>query len=221
MQKRTIIQLGVLVVAVGAAVALVLSLNAPKAAPRSVTLPDGTPAPTLAADTHLLDDAGPGAVTFVEFLDFECEICAQVAPVVSELREEYSGSVTFAVRYFPLPGHINSRNAALAAEAAAQQGKFEEMYDTLFATVGEWGEQGVSTPAVFRVLADEIGLDLAAYDAAIADPATEARVQADFDAAVLLGAQGTPTIFVDDRMIELTSPDGLRAELDAALKKKQ
>ncbi|MGW9631464.1 DsbA family protein [Agromyces sp. NPDC055520] len=70
---------------------------------------------------------------------------------------------------------------------------------------------------MFRTYAADFGLDMDAYDAAVADPATEARVQFDFDAAVALGAEGTPTIFIDDELIPLTSPDDIRAALDRAI----
>ncbi len=86
----------------------------------------------------------------VEFLDFECEVCGAVYPVMEELREEYDGEVTFAVRYFPLPGHFNSGNAAVAVEAAAQQGAFEAMYQRMFETQSEWGEGRESEADRFR-----------------------------------------------------------------------
>lgn len=66
----------------------------------------------------------------VEFLDFECESCGALFPIVEQLRSDYAGEITYVVRYFPLPGHVNSMNAAVAAEAAAQQGEFEAMYRT-------------------------------------------------------------------------------------------
>jgi protein-disulfide isomerase len=173
---------------------------------------------TVAAEnSHRLDTAPDGSVVFTEFLDFECEVCLAVHPYVEELREEYAGRVTFVTRYFPIPAHKNSMHSAVAVEAAAQQGQFEAMYQRMFETQTQWGEQQDSKADVFRGFADDLGLDLAAYDAAVADPATEARVQQDFDAGIALGVTGTPTIFLDDEQIELTSPDDLRAELARAV----
>mgnify|MGYP003521001359 CR=1 FL=1 len=69
---------------------------------------------------------------FVEFLDFECEGCLAVYPLIEDLRDRYEDRVTFVVRHMPL--HTNSVAAALVAEAAAEQGEFEAMYQRLFET---------------------------------------------------------------------------------------
>ncbi|MGO8609127.1 DsbA family protein, partial [Rhizobium johnstonii] len=90
-----------------------------------------------------------GAVTVVEFLDFECEACGAAYPYVEELRTQYAGKITYVARYFPLPGHFNSTNAAIAAESAGRQGKFEEMYNALFQSQAEWGEAGESRADLF------------------------------------------------------------------------
>lgn len=163
----------------------------------------------LREESHVLDDGGAAAVTVVEFLDFECEACAALFPVVEEVREEYDGQITYAVRYFPLPGHVNSMPAALAAEAAAQQGEFEAMYQRLFETQTQWGEATDPNPQAFRALAEELGLDMAAYDEAVADPATAERVRRDRSEGTFLGVEGTPTFFVDGRRVTLSGPDDL------------
>jgi len=173
--------------------------------------------PVVEENTHRLDEAADGKVTIVEFLDFECEVCGAVYPAIEQLREEYAGEVTFAFRYFPIPSHKNSMNAALAVEAASQQGKLEEMYERLFVTQAEWGEQQDSKAELFRNYASELGLDLAQFDAAIASPATQARVKADFDAGRALGVDGTPTFFVNGKAVEVSSIDDIREALDAAL----
>jgi protein-disulfide isomerase len=180
--------------------------------------PEGGSQPTVRTDSHVLDDGGEGAVTVVEFLDFECEACGAFYPVVEELREKFDGEITYVVRYFPLPGHINSTQAALAAEAAAQQDRFEDMYHRLFETQAQWGEQSEETPEVFRAFAEELGLDMAAYDAAVADPATAARVQTDKSDGEKLQVNSTPTFFVDGEKVELQEWDDLEQAIEKALK---
>ncbi|QOD42637.1 DsbA family protein [Clavibacter zhangzhiyongii] len=216
MKRTTKIQLSLaagLVVAVLAS-AFVIS----RAQPESTV--DAATVTVVAENSHRLDTAPDGSVVFTEFLDFECEVCLAVHPYVEELREEYAGQVTFVTRYFPIPAHKNSMNAAVAVEAAAQQGQFEAMYQRMFDTQTQWGEQQDSKADVFRGFAKDLGLDMTEYDAAIADPATEARVQQDFEAGIALGVTGTPTIFLDDQPIELTSPDALRAQLEEAVANK-
>lgn len=180
--------------------------------------PSANPA-IIRDDTHVLDDGGEDAVTVVEFLDFECEACGATYPVVEELREKYAGRITYAVRYFPLPGHANSTTAAVAAEAAAQQGRFEHMYHRLFQTQSTWGEAQESQADMFRRYAAEMGLDMVAYDAAVADPATTARVRSDFDDARALGVRSTPTFFVDGAPLVLQSVNDLENAVKAAIER--
>src|SRR5699024_10321437 len=126
-----------------------------------------------------------------------CEACGAFYPFVEQLRAEYADTVTFVHRYFPLPGHVNSMNAAIAAEAAAQQGQYEAMYQLLFDAQTQWGESTKDQSAVFRGFAEELGLDMGAYDAAVADPATRDRVEADITDAMALGVRSTPTFFLN------------------------
>ena len=72
-------------------------------------------------------------VTLVEYSDFECAYCRAAQAVVKEVLQENAATVRRVFRHFPLPNHANARAAALAAEAARQQGKFWEMHDRLFA----------------------------------------------------------------------------------------
>ncbi|MPS75792.1 MAG: MFS transporter [Microbacterium sp.] len=197
---QTLVDLGVAVVLLIVAIVWAITQRADEPDPDA-----GQRQPTVRTDSHVLDEGGPGAVTVVEFLDFECEACGAFYPIVEELRDTYDGDIRYVARYFPLPGHVNSTQAALAAEAAAQQGRFEDMYHHLFATQANWGEQPEETPEVFRAFAQELGLDLAAYDEAVADPATLARVEQDKRDGERLGVTSTPTFFVDGEMLELTA----------------
>lgn len=182
--------------------------------PGAVSAP---PVPLVVENSHVLDDAGPDAPTLVEFLDLECEACASIYPVMEEMRERYAGKVNFVVRYFPIPAHLNSMNAAVAVEAAAQQGKFEEMYQRMFETQLEWGEKQESEAPRFRGFAEDLGLDMAAYDAAVADPATQERVEFDFEQGQILGVQGTPTFFLEDQLFQPETVTDITDALDGAI----
>lgn len=190
-------------------------------APRASTAGAGAsivPADVLVReDSHRLTTAVDGRVTFVEFLDFECEACRAAFPAVEQLRAEYGDRVTFVVRYFPIPSHANAENAAVAVEAAAQQGRFEEMYQRMFETQTEWGEKQESQADVFRGFAADLGLDLTAFDAAVADPATLDRVLRDRTDGEAAGVGGTPTFFLNGAPLRPESIDDLRRELDLAL----
>jgi len=91
------------------------------------------------------------------------------------------------------------------------------MYSRLFQTQSEWGEAQESRAPLFRQFAEEIGLDMADYDAAIADPATLQRVKSDYDEGVSLGVSSTPTFFVNDQMVQMDSFDDLQNAIEAEL----
>ncbi|MET0162432.1 MAG: thioredoxin domain-containing protein [Microbacteriaceae bacterium] len=218
MQRSTKINLaiiGALAVA-GIITAGALVTGAPGPSPSSAGSTASPPA-LVPQGSHVLDDPEGATVTVVEFLDFECEVCGAVYPYVEQIREDYAGEIRYVPRYFPIPAHQNSMHAALAVEAAAQQGRYQAMYERMFETQAEWGERQESEAPRFRGYAEELGLDLAAYDAVVADPATEMRIRADFDAGLALGVQGTPTFFVDGEQVRLETIDDLTAAIDAAL----
>lgn len=172
---------------------------------------------TVRDNSHRLSDAPDGKVTFVEFLDFECEACGAAFPAVEQLRAAYGDRVSFVVRYFPLDGHFNAQRAARAVEAAAQQGQFEAMYQKMYETQSEWGEQQVPRDDLFRQFAQELGLDMGKWDADYASDATMARIQADIDDGRAMGVTGTPTFFLNGQRLQPKSYDDLTTALDQAL----
>jgi protein-disulfide isomerase len=167
-------------------------------------------------NSRVLSKAPDEQAVLVEFLDYECESCRAAYPFIEDLRAEYADTVTFVHRYFPLPGHRNSVNAALAVEAAAQQGQYEAMYQRMYETQTEWGESAEDKSAVFRGFADDLGLDMAAFDAAVADPATTERVRLDVADGEALGVGGTPTFFLDGEVLNPESLEEFRAAVEAA-----
>ena len=168
-------------------------------------------------DSHRLTSPAVEKAQLVEFLDFECESCRAAHPLVEELKQEYGDRITFVNRYFPLPGHRNSGTAALAVEASAQQGKYEQMAAKLFETQPEWGGKQESQAAVFRGFAQELGLDLAKYDAAVGAEATRDRIRKDAADGAALGVTGTPTFFLNGKKLTLDTEEQFRQLLtDAA-----
>ena len=128
-----------------------------------------------------------------------------------------AGRVTFVARYFPMPGHFNGERAARAVEAAAQQGKFEDMYHRMYETQTEWGEQQTPHDDTFRGFAGDLGLDMEQWEADYNDPATAERVAKDMADGQALGVQGTPTFFVNGERLNPRTYEDLTDALDAAL----
>ncbi|SDP62028.1 Protein-disulfide isomerase [Pedococcus dokdonensis] len=216
--KRNAVISAVVVAVFAAIVTAALALGPDTTDPAEASEPGTSAGRLIRDDSHRLGAPGTGKVVLVEFLDFECESCRAAYPVVEDLRTKYTGKVDFVVRYFPIPSHTNAVNAAVAVEAAAQQGKFEDMYKRMYDTQTEWGEQQDSKADVFRGFAAELKLDMAAYDKAVADKATAERVERDRKDGLALGVKGTPTFFLNGKQIEPASVEDFHAQIDAALK---
>ncbi|MET1065350.1 MAG: thioredoxin domain-containing protein [Arthrobacter sp.] len=182
-----------------------------------------TPQPAAAAelvseDSHRVTSPATEKAQLVEFLDFECESCRAAYPLVEELKKEYGDRITFVNRYFPLPGHRNSGTSALAVEAAAQQGKYEQMYAKMFETQPQWGGKQDSQAALFRTFAQDLGLDLAQYDTTVADEKTRDRIRKDVADGRALGVTGTPTFFLNGEKLVLNTEADFRQKLTDAAK---
>ncbi|TPG16828.1 DsbA family protein [Pedococcus bigeumensis] len=215
--KRNAVISAATVAVFAAIVAAALTLGPESKTPADAAEPGQSAGRLIRDDSHRLGAPGTGKVVLVEFLDFECESCRAAYPVVEDLRTKYAGKVDFVVRYFPIPSHANALNAAVAVESAAQQGKFEEMYKRMYETQTSWGEQQDSKADVFRGFAAEMGLDMVAYDKAVADKATAERVERDREDGLALGVNGTPTFFLNGKQLEPTSVEDFHAQIDAAL----
>jgi protein-disulfide isomerase len=186
----------------------------PAAAEVSEAIADGA---IVRDDSRILGEEGSSGVTFVEFLDFECEACGAAYPVVEDLREKYAGEVTFVIRYFPLPGHFNAGRAARAVESAARQGELEAMYNRMYETQEEWGEAREPKDDLFRGFAEEIGLDMDQYDADYASQDVEERISRDVADGESLGVSGTPTFYVDGELFQPQTVEDFTTVLDEAL----
>ncbi len=220
MSPRTaqLIAVGVVVLFLAAITAILVStLQNP--ADEALPEPDSTgTAEIQRADSHALTNPTEPEVTLVEFLDFQCPACAAASVAVSQLKADYGDRVAIIVRNFPLTSiHPHAVDAALAFEAAAAQGATVEMYEALYATQQQWSAGSGSQAATFRDLADQLGLDLAEYDRVVADPATLDRVALDRADAIGLGLQGTPSFFIDGELVEISSFDDLRTQIESRL----
>lgn len=111
-------------------------------------------------DSHRLSTAADGRVTLVESLDFECESCAAAYPAVKQILATYQKCITVVARCFPIPGHPNADLAARTAQAAANQGRFSEMYVQLFENQTSRSHKEQSQNEVFVGYARALGLDV-------------------------------------------------------------
>jgi protein-disulfide isomerase len=129
---------------------------------------------------------GEGSVVVLEYGDYECPYCARTDLLLNGL------AVTRVFRHFPVVSkHPRARVLAHAVEAAALQGAFWEMHDSLF------GDQGRLDDPHLWARAEQLGLDVERFDADRRSEGVAERVERDFRTAVRAGVVSTPTLFVD------------------------
>lgn len=196
----------------------VLAFNRRDAIPSVETTGDTVERAVLVReDSHRLTSAPDGRVTLVEFLDFECGACGSVYPKVKEIVADYEGKITFVVRYFPISSHPNAELAAGAAESAANQDHFAEMYQLLFENQDDWSRQEEPQTEVFLDYARTLGLDIDRFQRDLDDPATAARVAKDRADGEAVGVRGTPTFFLNGEPLSDLRKDDLTTMIDTAL----
>jgi protein-disulfide isomerase len=160
-------------------------------------------------------------VTLEEYGDFQCPPCGMFATFLGQLEKEYDSRLRVVFRNFPLKVHEHAREAALAAEAAGLQGRFWEMHDVLYREQETWSK-APNTRELFESYAGTIGLDLDKFKKDMDSEQASARVEADRQRGDALGIQTTPTMFINNQPVDPKdrNPDGIRAEINAALQKK-
>jgi protein-disulfide isomerase len=145
--------------------------------------------------------SGGARVTLVEFQDFHCPFCERVQPALAQLMERYGDRIKLVYRDFPIDQlHPQARAAHEAARCAKDQGKFWEYHDVLFARPKD------SSPENLKAYAREAGLDLGGFERCVTERTYEAAVQRDIDDGIRAGVTGTPTFFVNGRILSGAQP---------------
>jgi protein-disulfide isomerase len=136
-------------------------------------------------------------VTIVVWSDFQCPSCRRGVPALDAAYEANPGAVRLVHKFYPLKVHPRAEDAARAAIAAADQGKYWELERSLFE------HQAALEPQDIERYASDLGLDLARFRADLASARTTAWLARDRAAADALGLDGTPFIFVNGRPFDL------------------
>ncbi len=154
-------------------------------------------------------------VTIVEFLDPECESCRAVYPDVKAIVKEFDTKLV--VRYAPF--HHNSLFAIKILEGARKQNKYWETLDLLFETQPEWGSHHNPQPEIIWNHLPKLGLDVEKIRSEMNDPAVFDMVEVEKADGAKLGVRGTPTFFVNGKMVQEFGMEYLRnavrAEVEA------
>jgi len=141
---------------------------------------------------HLRGRAGRDAIVVVAYLDFLCPYCRRLREVFVRLREALGDRLVYVLRHFPNErAHPGAELLARAAEAAGKQGRFWEMYDSIFGREPPIDEKDAID------LARALGLDPERFVGDIDGAETRDRVEQDLADGRRNGVTGTPTLFVD------------------------
>ena len=152
-------------------------------------------------------------VTIVEFSDYQCPYCQQwYQEVYDKLLASYPGKIRFVYRDLPLPMHPEAIPAAEAADCAGEQGAYWKFHDALFS-----GKYTLGRTA-FEQYAADLGLDTTAFSACLDDHRYQAEVQANASDAARLGLTGTPSFFINGRILIGALPfESFKAIIDEEL----
>ncbi len=147
-------------------------------------------------------------VVMVEYADYRCPFCAAFdKDTLPALTKKYvdTGVLRVEWRDFPVFGQ-QSFDAAVAARAAAQQGRFWQYHHALYALAPAMAHANLTRPVLLDT-ARKVGVpNMAAFTAALDSAELKAQVQADAAEAQALGASGTPTFLVGSQPLVGAQP---------------
>ena len=146
--------------------------------------------------------SGPqdATVVVVEFADFQCPFCATAAHNLRELRSRFGDQVAVVYRHFPLTSiHPFARDAAIAAECAGDQGRFEAFHDYLFANQDEIGSKE------WVAFAEEATVpSITRFAKCLEEDWAIERVRADSRTASRLRLDSTPSVIINGLLLSGT-----------------
>ena len=132
------------------------------------------------------------SMTLLEYGDYECSHCGRAHPIVQEILRTLGTRIRFVFRNFSLTEiHPHALHAGVAAEFAADNGKFWEMHDVLFEKQQHLRDQDLMQ------YAEELGLDGVDLSLSFESEELIARVKQDFSTGIRSGVNGTPTFFIN------------------------
>lgn len=152
-------------------------------------------------------------VTIVEFGDFQCEHCRDIATSLDTLRKEFPEDLRVVWKDFPNESlHNEATPAAIAARCAGEQGGFWTYHDLLFTQINLLGTN------TYTAVASTIGLDVDVFNRCVSRRTPLPLIQRDFEEGLALSITATPTIFVNnERFVGNLTTDRLREIIQSKL----
>lgn len=172
----------------------------------------------------LRNTRGTGDITVVEYSDPECPFCKRFQSTMQQVLQNYDGKVRWSYKQLPIPSlHSKAPKEANATECAADQGKFWEYLDEIYA---ETTSNDTLPDASIYSIADKFGLDRTKFDACVTNNDHASQIATDSAEGTTLGGQGTPfSVIVDkdgkvlDTIAGAYPYETVASQLDSILKK--
>jgi len=151
--------------------------------------------PPIGPDDHV-QGSHDAPIVLVEYGDYQCPYCGAAYPQMKLVQKEMGNRLCFVFRNFPLSNlHPQAMRAANFAEAAAKEGRFWEMHDTIFENQRRLNDRSLIDYAT------KVGLKDDSVQAALRGE-FDARIRQDFRSGARSGVNGTPTLFVNGQRFE-------------------
>jgi protein-disulfide isomerase len=214
--------LALLAVAVMGVGAITWAMQRRGEAAKPIVVPDLVANPTAPRPEGYVVGRADAPVEIVEYADFECPGCGQFATVTEpDVRKRLVETGQARYRFYDFQvttAHRNAPAASMAAACAADQGKFWEMHDRIFAGQNDWNTQATDDPRpVFAGYAQAAGVDAARWGQCYDSRQHLDRLAAHRAEAGRAGVQATPTFLVGNRKLEGGQPfDAIKALVDSA-----
>jgi protein-disulfide isomerase len=151
-------------------------------------------------------------ITVVEFSDFQCPYCARLQPTLREVLKAYPEEVKLVYKDFPLSFHKQAKNAAKAARAAGEQGKYWEMHDLIFENYSTLTEDK------FKEFAAKLNLEVNKFNVDFSNNKYDNLIQKDINLGRKVGVGGTPTLFMNGKRMKSRSFSDFKEAIEGYLK---
>ncbi len=152
-------------------------------------------------------------IVIAVFTDYQCPYCGRLSTLLDQVLDNNEGLVKIVSKNFPLRMHRHARDAAAAALAAYEMGKFWEYHEALYENMHQLSNEK------FLEIATSLGLDPDKFEQEMKSERIREKISQEIMEAEKVGATGTPTVFVNGRKLRNRSIDGFQNIIDALLNK--
>lgn len=199
--------------------------TAPTAAAATAPVAAAAAAPTGKLDAvtdkdHIRGDIKKAKVVLVEYSDFQCPYCGKHDPTMQQIVKDYGDDVAWVYRHFPLSFHPNAEPVALASECAAEQGKFWEFSDAMYADQSQISGDAATSTAFVNATASDLKLDTKKFADCVSSAKYQSDVDADAASGRTAGVSGTPATYVNGTLVSGAVPyASMKKMIDDAIAK--